>query len=130
MNGKPSRGTGLARLRAAFFYSLNGLRLAAGSEPAFRQELCLFVVLLIVLYFLPVPLVFKIILFFANTLVLIVELLNSAIESIVDMASPGYHELAGKAKDLGSAAVLISLVLVIVLWGSAIWFVIMNRGGG
>ncbi len=130
MNAKPSPKTGLARIRAAFFYSLNGLRFAVSSEPAFREEICLFVVLLVVLYFLPISIVFKSILFFANTLVLIVELLNSAIESIVDMASPDYHELARKAKDLGSAAVLVSLVLVIVLWGSAICLVIMNRGGG
>ncbi|NOZ67800.1 MAG: diacylglycerol kinase [Deferribacteres bacterium] len=130
MNGKPSPKTGLARIRRAFFYSLNGLRFAVSSEPAFREEICLFVVLLVVLYFMPISITFKTVLFFANTLVLIVELLNSAIESIVDMASPEYHVLAEKAKDLGSAAVLISLVLVIVLWGSAIWFVLMNRGSG
>jgi len=129
MNDKPSTKTGLARIWAALFYSLNGLRFAICNEAAFRQEICLFVVMLIVLYFLPISIVFKSILFFANTTVLIVELLNSAIESIVDMTSPDYHVLAKQAKDLGSAAVLISLLLAIVLWASAIYY-ILNRGSG
>ncbi|HBH62718.1 MAG TPA: diacylglycerol kinase [Nitrospiraceae bacterium] len=129
MNDKPSPKTGLARIWAALFYSLHGLRFSIYHVVAFQQEVCLFVVLLIVLYFLPISIVFKCILLFANTTVLIAELLNSAIESIVDMTSPDYHVLAKQAKDLGSAAVLISLLLAIVLWGSAIYFM-LNRGSG
>ena len=119
MNEKPTQKTGFARIWAAFFYSLNGLRFAICNEAAFRQELCLFIILLVILFFLPVSITFKSILFFANTIVLIVELFNSAIESVVDMTSPEYNVLAQQAKDLGSAAVLISLVLAIVLWGIA-----------
>jgi diacylglycerol kinase (ATP) len=119
MNEKPSKKTGFARIWAAFFYSLHGLRFAICNEAAFRQELCLFTILLVILFYLPISITLKCILFFANTVVLIVELFNSAIESIVDMTSPEYHVLAKRAKDLGSAAVLVSLFLVIVLWGIA-----------
>jgi diacylglycerol kinase (ATP) len=69
---------------------------------------------------LPLSVTFKCILFFANTIVLLVELLNSAIESIVDMTSPEYHILAKRAKDSGSAAGLISIIITVVLWLCAI----------
>lgn len=117
---KPATKKGLARIWAAFFYSLNGLQFAITNETAFIQEVFIYVILLIVLYFLPLSIVFKCVLFSANTIVLLVELLNSAIESIVDMTSPEYNVLAKRAKDLGSAAVLISIVLSILLWLSAL----------
>ena len=115
MNRIPPQKKGIARLWAALLYSLNGLKYAVTRETAFMQETCIYVVLLIVLYFLPLSITFKCMLFFANTLVLLVELLNSAIESAVDMASPGYNDLAKRAKDLGSAAVLVSIILAVVL---------------
>jgi diacylglycerol kinase (ATP) len=121
MNKKPANRKGLIRIWNAFIYSLNGLRLAITQETAFKQEIGIYIVLLFVLFFLPLPFIFKCLLFFANTIVLIVELINSAIESIVDMASPDYHELAGKGKDLGSAAVFISIILAIILWLCAIY---------
>jgi len=127
MKRKLTTKTGIARIWAAFFYSLNGLRLAISNEAAFRQEVCIAVVLLVVLLFLPLSLLWKGLLFFATTSVLVVELLNSAIETVVDIVSPEYHELAKRAKDLGSAAVLVSIVLVIVLWGGAI-FIILQGG--
>jgi len=120
MNYKPPSKQGIARLWAAFLYSLDGLRYAVRNEAAFRQELFTIAVLLVILYFLPLSLVSKGLLFFATLLVLIVELLNSAIESIVDIASPEYHALAKRAKDLGSAAVMISLILAGILWIGAI----------
>ena len=120
MDRKPTAKTGIARIWAAFFYSLNGLRFAIRNEAAFRQETCIIVVLLVVLLFLPLSFLWKGVLFFASIVVIIVELLNSAIESVVDMTSPEYHILAKRAKDLGSAAVLISIVLAIVLWSGAI----------
>ncbi len=123
MNRKLTTKTGIARIWAAFFYSLNGLRFAIFNEAAFRQEVCIVVVLLVVLLFLPLSLLWKGLLFFATTSVLVVELLNSAIESVVDMASPEYHDLAKRAKDLGSAAVLVSIVFAIVLWGGAIFII-------
>jgi len=126
MNRKLTPKTGIARIWAAFFYSLNGLRLAISNEAAFRQEACIAVVLLVVLLFLPLSLLWKGLLFFATTSVLVVELLNSAIETVVDIVSPEYHELAKRAKDLGSAAVLVSIVLAIVLWGCAIFIILQG----
>lgn len=120
----PVRKTGLARIWAALFYSLDGLRSAVHNEASFRQEMFVFVILLVSLFFLPVSVYFRCLLFFANTLVLIVELLNSSIESIADMVSPKYHILAKQAKDLGSAAVMLSLVLAVILWGTAIFLIL------
>ena len=114
------------RIWYALQYSLNGLQTAITQEAAFRQELCLYIVLLVVLFFLPLPLIFKGVLLLVNTIVIVVELLNSAIESIIDMTSPDYHELAKKGKDLGSAAVFISLALAVVLWLTAIYFMTVN----
>jgi diacylglycerol kinase (ATP) len=127
MNRKPTTKTGIARIWAAFLYSLNGLRSAISNETAFRQEICIVVVVLVVLGFLPLSLFWKGLLFFATTSVLVVELLNSAIESVVDIASPEYHDLAKRAKDLGSAAVLVSIVLAIVLWGIAIFIILQGE---
>jgi diacylglycerol kinase (ATP) len=70
--------------------------------------------------------VWKGLLFLATTVVLVVELLNSAIESVVDIASPEYHVLAKRAKDLGSAAVLLSIVLAVVLWIVAIFRILLS----
>jgi len=128
MNKKPAARTGFARIWAAFFYSLHGLWYAVRNESAFRQELCLFVVLLVILVFLPISTTFKSMLFFANSIVLVVELLNSAIESVVDLSSPEYNILAKRAKDLGSAAVFVSLVLAIVLWLVALFHIIYGGG--
>ncbi len=112
----PPKRTGFARITAAFFYSLDGLRLAIKSEAAFRQELFLFLLFLPVLFYLPVSSEMKALLFLANTIVLIAELLNSSIEAVVDMASPEYHKLAKQAKDMGSAAVLLSILMASALW--------------
>jgi diacylglycerol kinase (ATP) len=73
-----------------------------------------------VLFFLPLDLFWKALLFIATASVLVVELLNTALEAIVDMASPEYHDLAKKAKDLGSAAVLLMITTVVILWGLAL----------
>jgi diacylglycerol kinase (ATP) len=127
MNRKRTTKTGIARIWAAFFYSLNGLRFAISNETAFRQETFIAVVLLVVLLFLPLSLFWKGLLFFATTSVLVIELLNSAIESVVDIASPEYHDLAKRAKDLGSAAVLVSIVIAIVLWGVAIFLILQGE---
>ncbi|MBB5347148.1 diacylglycerol kinase [Desulfoprunum benzoelyticum] len=108
--------TGIARILAAFTYSADGISAAFRHEAAFRQESLLYVLLLPLLYFLPLPLLFKGLLLAVNTLVLIVELLNSAIESVVDLVSPEYNIYAKRAKDMGSAAVLFSLLLALVLW--------------
>ena len=126
MDRKPPTKTGIVRIWAAFFYSLNGLRFAISNEAAFRQEACIVVIVSIALLFVPLSPVWKGLLFLATTVVLVVELLNSAIESVVDIASPEYHVLAKRAKDLGSAAVLVSIVLAVVLWSIAIFKILLS----
>jgi len=113
---KPSPKTGIARIVSAFYNSLKGLRSCFQSEAAFRQESILFILLVPVIFLMPVTPLLKLLLFAANTLVLIVELLNSAVEELVDMVSPDYDERAGRAKDIGSAAVLASLVTAAAFW--------------
>ena len=126
MDRKPPTKTGIVRIWAAFFYSLNGLRFAISNEAAFRQEACIVVIVSVALLFVPLSLVWKGLLFLATTVVLAVELLNSAIESVVDIASPEYHVLAKRAKDLGSAAVLVSIVLAVGLWSVAIFRILLS----
>jgi diacylglycerol kinase (ATP) len=120
MNQIPDRKSGLSRIWSAFFYSLDGLRHAITNETAFIQEAIIFLVALIALVFLPLTLLWKALLVFVTASVLIVELLNSAVEALVDMVSPEYHELAKRAKDLGSAAVLLSIVIALLLWAVAV----------
>lgn len=114
----PHKGkTGLKRVWNAFFYSLEGFRAAWKHEDAFRQETLLALVLVpLALYFGDEPLG-RALMIASVLLVLIVELINSAIEATVDRISLENHKLAKRAKDLGSAAVLIALVNVLVTWG-------------
>lgn len=115
-----SNKKGLRRIISAFFYSADGLRSSFRYEEAFRQELFIFICLLPVIIFMPVTGSLKCGLFAANTLVLIVELLNTGVECIVDLVSPDYNKYAKRAKDAGSAAVLLSLLLALVVWVFAI----------
>ena len=108
--------TGLARIRNALFYSLDGLSAAFRHEEAFRQEILIALVLVPVALVLPVSGTGKAVLVASVLLVLMVELLNSAIESVTDRVSPEDHVLAKRAKDMGSAAVMISLINVPVVW--------------
>ncbi len=110
----------MARIWAAYLYSRQGLAYAAVNEAAFRQELVLVGVLSFILLLLPLSLAWKGLLFFSTAQVLIVELLNSAVEAVVDRVSPEFHELAGRAKDMGSAAVFISLSITFIMWGIAL----------
>ena len=121
---KPRPKTGIARLVSACSNSLKGFAACYRSEEAFRQESIIFILLLPVIVLLPVGTVLKLLLFAANGLVLIVELLNSAVEAIVDKVSPDYDELAGRAKDMGSAAVFVSLLIAAVFWGYALYILL------
>ena len=113
----PHKGkTGLQRIWNAFFYSLEGLRAAFRHEDAFRQEVFLAAILVPAVFFLPAGGTGKALMIGAVLLVLIVELLNSAVEAAVDRVSLENHQLAKRAKDIGSAAVFIALVNVPVVW--------------
>ncbi len=109
--------SGLVRIWRAFFYSMAGFSAAFKYEHAFRQELFLVLVLLPLAVFLPLSIGEKALLISTLLLVLVVELLNSAIEAVVDRISLDNHDLSKRAKDLGSAAVFLSCVIVIVIWG-------------
>ena len=108
--------TGLTRILNAFGYSMKGMRAAIQHESAFRQEAALFVILLPAALWLGQGWLQYILLIGSLLLVLIVELLNSSIEAVVDRISDEHHELAGRAKDMGSAAVFISLANVVLIW--------------
>ena len=113
----PHKGkTGLKRVWNALHYSLAGLRAALRHEDAFRQEMLLAIILIPTALFLPVTGIGKALMVSSILLVLIVELLNSAIEATVDRISLENHLLAKRAKDIGSAAVLISLLNAVVIW--------------
>ena len=114
----PHKGkTGLQRLINATRYSLSGLAEATRNEGAFRQELMLAAVLVPAGLWLGQTGTDKALLVASVLLVLVVELLNSAIEATVDRISLDNHPLAKRAKDLGSAAVMIALLSVVVVWG-------------
>lgn len=113
----PYKGkTGLVRLFNAFGYSLEGFRAAYKHEDAFRQEVLLAIILIPLALWLPVTSIGKALMVGSVLLVIIVELVNSAIEATVDRISLENHDLAKRAKDIGSSAVLVSLVNVIVVW--------------
>lgn len=114
----PFKGkTGLRRLINAFGYSLEGFKAAFTHEDAFRQEVFLAIVLIpLAVYWGSSP-IERALMIASVLLVLIVELLNSAIEAAVDHTSTEHHALAKQAKDIGSAAVFIALLIVAVVWG-------------
>jgi diacylglycerol kinase (ATP) len=114
----PHKGkTGFVRLWNAFGYSIAGFRAAYKHEDAFRQEVWLAIVLVPLAVWLPVTMIAKALMIGSVLLVIIVELLNSAIEATVDRISLENHDLAKRAKDIGSSAVLVSLINVCVVWG-------------
>ncbi len=115
----PFKGkTGWRRIWNALHYSMAGLKAAYRCEDAFRQEVWLALVLIPLAFALPVSGTARALMVASVLLVLIVELLNSAIEAVVDRVSLENHRLAKRAKDIGSAAVLIALLLVATVWAS------------
>lgn len=108
---------GAKRVIAALGYSLKGLRTAWVSEHAFRQEVLLVFPGVIAAICAPVSSIEKVALAAVLLLVLVVELLNSAVEAVVDRVSLDYHPLSGRAKDLGSAAVFMTILLAALTWG-------------
>ncbi|MEZ8105236.1 MULTISPECIES: diacylglycerol kinase [Vibrio] len=113
--GKPGN-TGIKRVIKATGYSIQGLKAAFKHEAAIRQELGLLVVAILLLCWLDVTMLERIVMLSSVVLVLIVELINSAIEAVVDRIGVEHHELSGRAKDIGSSAVLVALVLAGFIW--------------
>ena len=118
------------RVVRALAYSLKGLAAGWRDEPAFRQECALLAVLAPLTLWLQLPVFETMFLFALMLAVLVVELLNSGLEALVDKTTPEYHALAGKAKDCASAAVLLSIVTLVASWillaGPAVWHKLTN----
>ena len=114
MNQRPPHG--LKRLLNASRYSAQGIKQAFNGEAAFREEVYVAAILLPLTLWLDVSSVERVLLIATVVLVLIIELINSAIEAVVDRIGAEKHPLSGQAKDMGSAAVLFSLLLAVVTW--------------
>jgi diacylglycerol kinase (ATP) len=118
--------SGVKRVFSAFFYSIDGLRTAWRHEHAFRQELMVAVPGMVIALMLPISRFEKLALIGVLVLVLVVELLNSAIEAVVDRVSLDRHLLSKNAKDLGSAAVMLSFLFALVTWGVVLYPVVFG----
>ena len=117
MKGK----TGIRRIINAFGYSMDGLKAAYKSEAAFRQVVWLNGVLVVLIVCLPFAVALKMLLLLTSALSVIVELFNTGLEAVVDRIGSEYHPLSKVGKDVGSAAQLITLVLLFTLWIMAIY---------
>ncbi|MBY5923043.1 diacylglycerol kinase [Ferrimonas balearica] len=117
MTQPENKNRGVMRFFQAGIYSMQGLKAAYRHEEAFRQELFLAIVLIGASFFFDVTVLERLFMIAVVLLVLIVELLNSAVEAVVDRIGPERHELSGRAKDIGSAAVFIALCQVALVWG-------------
>ncbi|MDF4457789.1 diacylglycerol kinase [Vibrio parahaemolyticus] len=114
-SGKPGN-TGVKRIIKATGYSIQGLKAAFKHEAAVRQELALLSIAVILACMVDVGMIERILLIGVVVLVLIVELINSAIEAVVDRIGVERHELSGRAKDIGSAAVMVALAFAALTW--------------
>ena len=116
-----TKRTGILRVLDATYYSLKGLRAAFLSEAAVRQEVFAILIMTPVAFFFDVTHVERILLVISLLIVLITELLNTAIEKLCDHVTTDIHLLIGRAKDIGSAAVFISLMTAGFTWISILW---------
>ena len=112
---------GISRVFKALGYTWDGLKAAAQHEEAFKQELYIIVPLSIAAWLMPVSMIERALLFSVLQLILIVELLNSAIEANTDHISLERHPLAKRAKDMGSAAVFLAIVIAVACWFCVLW---------
>ncbi len=113
--------TGMTRIIKAAGYSWKGVRAAWINEAAFRQESVAVILAIIIACFLDVDAITRVLLIGSVALVMIVEILNSAIEAVVDRIGSEFHELSGRAKDMGSAAVLMTILVALFTWLSLLW---------
>jgi diacylglycerol kinase (ATP) len=113
--------TGLTRIINAAGYSWKGIRAAWVNEAAFRQEGVAAIVAIIIACWLNVDAITRVLLISSVLLVMIVEIINSAIEAVVDRIGAERHELSGRAKDMGSAAVLFAIIIAVITWVTLLW---------
>lgn len=115
------KNKGFKRIYLAFMNSVKGFQWLVKNEAAFQQELILIVLLSIVSGFLNVSLLIHLLLIVSLLFVLLVEVINTAIEATIDRIGLEHHSLSGLAKDLGSLAVFISLAIAVATWGVVLW---------
>lgn len=113
--------TGLTRIFKAAGYSWKGFRAAWQNEAAFRQEGVAAVIAIILACWLDVDAITRVLLIGSVLLVMIVEIINSAIEAVVDRIGTERHELSGRAKDMGSAAVFLAIAIALFTWVTLLW---------
>ena len=116
-----STDTGIRRILKAFIYSRDGFSAAVKSEAALRQDLLVFVVFSLIALFLDLMLWQKALLISSLLFIVIMELVNTAVETVIDRMSPDYHELSKKAKDIGSLLVLLSFINAFLIWGAFLY---------
>jgi diacylglycerol kinase (ATP) len=109
---------GIKRIINALFFSIAGFKATWRHEEAFRQEVLLFIVTTPLALWLDCTIIEKLLMIGSVVLVLLVELLNSAVEAVVDRVGFEHHELSGRAKDIGSAAVMLSLIWAAITWAA------------
>lgn len=112
---------GINRIFAAAGYSINGLKAAWAHEASFRQEVIVVLLLAVASIWLAPSFLFGVLMNACLLMILGMELVNSAIEALADAVTLEHNELVGRAKDLGSAAVLFSLLITLLVWGSALY---------
>lgn len=113
--------TGLTRIIKAAGYSWKGFCAAWINEAAFRQEGIATVIAIAIACWLDVDAITRVLLIGSVLIVMIVEILNSAIEAVVDRIGSDHHELSGRAKDMGSAAVFLAIVIALIVWVTLLW---------
>lgn len=122
---KPN-GLGIKRIFKVTYCSYLGFKAAFMEEAAFRQELLLSIILLPISFWLASSVLHWALLVSTLLIILIVELLNSAIEALTDRVSTERHVLSGRAKDMGSAAVTLSLMILTIVWGASLYIKLFN----
>ncbi|WP_413739289.1 diacylglycerol kinase [Sodalis sp. RH21] len=113
--------SGLSRIYKATGYSIKGFCAAWRHEAAFRQEVVVAILAIVIACYLESDPVSRILLIGSVWLVVVIEIINSAIEAVVDRIGPELHPLSGRAKDLGSAAVTLAIILALFVWGMLLW---------
>ena len=116
-----NQSTGLTRIYKAAGYSMKGLSAAWKNEAAFRQESVAAIAAIILAFWLDVDALARILLIGSVALVIIIEVINSAIEAVVDRIGSEFHELSGRTKDMGSAAVFLAILLALFIWITVLW---------
>lgn len=115
------RRTGILRIIYTLVHSYNGFKWLCKNEAAFQQELALFIPLTVFAFWLDLPATHTLLVILSMVFVLFAEMVNTAIEAVVDRISLDYHLLSGVAKNIGSALVLLSIISSLTVWGTVLW---------